>query len=296
MSLTTPNKPRLHHRKMRGGHHRHNPEYLKPYFPYLPLLILVVIGLAVNALWSAQTSVLGAATNLTANELLQTTNSERSILQKNELILNTQLSSAAQAKANDMVQQNYWSHTAPDGKTPWVYLNDSRYAYESAGENLAFGFMNASQVVTGWMNSLEHRENVLNGNYQEVGFGIVHADNFQGKGETTVVVAMYAEPARDSAASNDGAGTASSAATLQPSRTVSRIQMLTAGQAPWSFAIASAATLLALVVLVYRHALAWRRVFARSEAFVLRHKLFDLAALVVVLAGVILTRSSGFIG
>jgi hypothetical protein len=260
--------------------------------------MLVIIGLAVNIFWTSSSAVLGVATNLTTSELLQNTTIERARNQKNDLVINRQLTAAAQAKANDMVQQNYWAHNAPDGKTPWKYLEDSQYTYESAGENLAYGFANSGQIVTGWMNSPEHRANILNGNYQEVGFGITNADNFQGKGPATVVVAIYGEPAGDTAAASAGAASAgqvSGAATTQPSRSISRIQMLTDGQAPWSFLILSGLTLLAMAILVYRHAIAWRRAFATSEAFVLKHKVLDLVALTVVLAGIILTRTSGFI-
>ena len=88
------------------------------------------------------------------------------------------LSHAAQAKAEDMVRQNYWSHVAPDGTTPWSYFQQSDYDYVSAGENLAYGFTTSEQVITAWMNSPEHRDNVL-GTYSEVGFGFVNGEDYQ---------------------------------------------------------------------------------------------------------------------
>ena len=61
-----------------------------------------------------------------------------------------------------------------------------------AGENLAKGFHSSAGVVTAWMNSPEHRQNVLDGNYTDVGFA-VQTGEFQGK-KTTLVVALYGEP------------------------------------------------------------------------------------------------------
>jgi hypothetical protein len=44
------------------------------------------------------------------------------------------------------------------------------------------------------MNSPGHRANILNTSYQEVGFGVVNAPNYQSSGPQTIVVAMYAKP------------------------------------------------------------------------------------------------------
>lgn len=300
MALTAQRKPTVHHKKSRGNHHRHNKSYLKTYSPYLPLLLVVIIGLAINSLWTARShQVLGAATNLTVNELLQDTNLERSRQQEHDLASNPKLTAAAQAKANDMVLRDYWSHNAPDGTTPWSFVQSSGYDYQAAGENLAYGFMNASQVLTGWMNSPEHRENILNNTYRDIGFGVTTSDNYQGHGPATIVVAIYGQPAgSDLGVSATVSGTHADimgATTNQPYRNVSRIQMLTHGQASWSFAVLSALTMLALAFLVLRHALAWHRLLIRSEDFVLSHKLLDVIVLSLLVISILLTRTAGFI-
>jgi uncharacterized protein YkwD len=296
MALTAQRKPTDIHRKLHGAHHRHSKNYLKTYSPYLPLLMAVIIGLAINNFWTSRAHVLGAATNLTANELLQDTNIDRGQHQEGALAVNPALDAAAQAKANDMVQRNYWSHTSPNGTTPWDFIKNSGYNYQSAGENLAYGFMNAGAILTGWMNSPEHRANILNSNYQDVGFGITTAQNFQGKGPTTVVVAMYGQPASANTTTlSGGNGGFASAFTTQPSRSIARIQLLTDGLAPWSFTLLAALTVIALACLVFRHALAWHRVIIKSEDFVLSHKLIDILIIAVVIAGIILTRSAGII-
>jgi uncharacterized protein YkwD len=299
MALTAQRKPTIHHRKSRGQHHRRGKTYLKTYSPYLPLLLVAIIGLAINSFWSSRSHVLGAATNLTSSELLLDTNLERSRQQEPDLALNAKLNAAAQAKANDMVQRDYWSHNAPDGTTPWSFVQTNGYEYHAAGENLAYGFMNARTIITGWMNSPEHRANVLNRNYQDIGFGIATAEDYQGKGPTTVVVAMYGQPESSNlGVSATVSGThpeVAAATTNQPFRKISRVDVLTGGAAPWSFAVLSALTLLALAFLVFRHALAWHRMLIKSEDFVLSHKKLDIAIAGLLVVSMLLTRTSGFI-
>jgi hypothetical protein len=158
------------------------------------MLVVVLSGFILNLTWNVGKSVLGYATNVELTSLLQETNAQRSQNSQGALSLNSQLSQAAQAKANDMAARNYWSHVTPDGAQPWTFIANVGYSYNAAGENLAYGFDSSSAAVAGWMNSPTHRENLLNGNYLEVGFGIANASNFQDTGEQTIVVAMYASP------------------------------------------------------------------------------------------------------
>lgn len=293
MAIGSHPKLQSHHKKARGAHHRHSKDYLKAYHPYLPLLLIVIVGLAINTLWTSRIGVLGATTNLTATELLQDTNRERNTHDQDGLRLNSKLSAAAQSKANDMATRDYWSHDTPDGDKPWRFIQKSGYDYYSAGENLAYGFTDSTSTVTGWMNSREHRANLLNPDYQEVGFGIMTADDFQGRGRTTVIVAMYAEP------SLVGSTSFSSASTDVPSdppmRSVARVQLMTNGEAAWSFALLSLTSIVAAAWFVTRHVKVWHRVLVQSEEFVVRHKMLDVLIVATAVTGFVLTRSAGFI-
>ena len=161
------------------------------------MLTIIAIALIVNALWTARSSsgVLGYATDISITELLNDTNAQRTANGLPALNLNNDLDNAAQAKANDMVTQNYWSHVNPEGETPWQFITAAGYDYQAAGENLAYGFDSSADTVTGWMNSAEHRANILDSTYIDVGFGFANSSNFQSSGPETVVVAEYAEPA-----------------------------------------------------------------------------------------------------
>lgn len=201
MALATRRKPPSHSKKRTGAHHRTGPHYLKTYLPYLPLLLIVTIGLAINSILLTPARVLGDQTNITVTGLFADTNQQRASSSETALNLNSQLNSAAQAKANDMVSRDYWSHTTPDGQQPWSFITAAGYTYQAAGENLAYGFDSSDAVIAGWMNSAEHKANILSTSYKDVGFGIASSQNFVGTGPEIVVVAMYGAPQETNAVS-----------------------------------------------------------------------------------------------
>lgn len=159
----------------------------------LVVLAFMVAFLQLGYNFSQTGSVLGAKTDVTSNQLLAATNQERNSNGEGRLAIDERLSKAAELKANDMFAQQYWAHTAPSGTTPWKWFEDSQYMYQNAGENLAKGFRTSSGVVTAWMNSPEHRENLLNNSYKDVGFA-VKSGELNGE-KTTLVVALYGNPA-----------------------------------------------------------------------------------------------------
>jgi uncharacterized protein YkwD len=191
--------------KNKHTHGKHSKHYVKAYWPYLPLLTFVGFGLFVSFHFRPahhQGGVLSYATNVSQSGLLQETNQQRTANSMGTLSTNTLLIQAAQAKANDMVARNYWSHNTPDGQEPWVFIDNAGYQYTAAGENLAYGFDSSADTITGWMNSPPHRENLLNTSYKDVGFGIANSANYQNTGPETIVVAMYGKPALVAAAAS----------------------------------------------------------------------------------------------
>lgn len=134
--------------------------------------------------------VLAYATEMSRSGLLLATNNARTSQGLGALASNLQLDNSAQAKAQDMVNKDYWSHVAPDGTEPWYFFNQAGYSYSRAGENLAYGFMSSQSTIDGWLNSTAHRDNMF-GAYNDVGFGIINAPSYQSSGEQTLVVAHY---------------------------------------------------------------------------------------------------------
>lgn len=171
---------------------------VKVYWPYLPLLALLFGGMVINGLRpftdTFNGSTLAYATEMSRGNLLASTNNRRAANGVASLSLNSSLNQAAQNKAIDMRNRNYWSHETPDGQEPWVFIDAVGYTYTKAGENLAYGYPTSDTTITGWMNSPSHRANMLDSAFTEVGFGYVNAENFNNAGNQTIVVAMYAKP------------------------------------------------------------------------------------------------------
>ncbi|MFT4532463.1 MAG: hypothetical protein ACI9T8_000486 [Candidatus Saccharimonadales bacterium] len=192
-------------------------DHAKIYWPYLPLLLVLIGGLFLNV-WQpiqgqSSQATLAYATGVSTSGLLSSTNSQRASNGAGALAINSKLNAAAQAKANDMQARDYWAHKTPDGEDPWVFVDAQGYDFNKAGENLAYGYSSSSTTVTGWMNSPSHRANMLDTAFTEVGFGFIDAADFVGNydadasppvltraGQVTIVVGMYGKPASVQAA------------------------------------------------------------------------------------------------
>lgn len=172
---------------------RFHPHALRPVGLVVIALVLAFIPTLYNLASTGTVQVLGYATNISVADVHSLSNAERSSAGVAALNLNGTLNQAAVNKANHMFANDYWAHTAPDGTTPWSFVNSAGYSYSYAGENLAKNFMTSAGVVNGWMNSTGHRANVLNDRFVDVGYGVVNGV-LQGQ-EVTLVVAFYGTPA-----------------------------------------------------------------------------------------------------
>ena len=85
------------------------------------------------------------------------------------------LTSAARARSNDMLANNYFAHTSPTGQTWYSLLSIAGVGYSAGGENLAkvSGSVTASvaQAIEALMASPTHRANILNPAFRKVGVG-----------------------------------------------------------------------------------------------------------------------------
>jgi uncharacterized protein YkwD len=93
------------------------------------------------------------------------------------LTLDTRLRCAARKHSLDMGTNNFMSHTGSDGSTPWQRMTNAGYTYSSAAENVAAGYATPSAVVTGWMNSSGHCNNIMNPSLTQLGVGYYYAPN-----------------------------------------------------------------------------------------------------------------------
>lgn len=104
-------------------------------------------------------------------EVIQLVNEERDEVGLHALSSNNQLNALAQMKAEDMAKNKYFSHTSPTYGSAFDMMTQYGVSYKTAGENIAKGQLTAKSVMTGWMNSQGHRQNILSGDYTQIGVG-----------------------------------------------------------------------------------------------------------------------------
>ena len=105
-------------------------------------------------------------------QVLDLVNAERTKRGISALTLDSNLSSVATKKSQDMVNKNYFDHTSPTYGSPFDMMKQFGISYRTAGENIAKGQKTPQEVVTAWMNSEGHRKNILNPNFTNLGVGI----------------------------------------------------------------------------------------------------------------------------
>jgi uncharacterized YkwD family protein len=103
--------------------------------------------------------------------VVQLVNVERQKVGHDPLSENQLLDKGAMAKAADMRDKRYFSHTSPTYGSPFKMMKTYGVRYTRAGENIASGYKTPEAVVKGWMNSPGHRANILSTKYGKLGIG-----------------------------------------------------------------------------------------------------------------------------
>lgn len=298
----TSKHPKTRHHSNLRPKQKHSKDFLKVYYPYLPLVVALFLIMSIIQPWQSLVrrgqDVLPFATQMSIEGLKQETNERRAAAQQPALKVNETLNQAAQAKANDMVIRDYWSHNTPEGNQPWEFITNAGYSYKKAGENLAYGFGNEDQVIAGWMNSPGHRANLLDANYQEVGFGFAEAPDYIDKGPSTIVVAMYGQPsgAPELVASTQHPDAYNTLGlTAEPSDTgINRFQSWFNAPSWVSYGIVALAGAL-IAYLVIKHSYGIKRRLRQGEKFAINHPLLDVTILSFVVLGILVSQQTGII-
>jgi uncharacterized protein YkwD len=192
VSICTHNRPqmsRLAHYLI--PHHSNNQRarLLHPTALSWVIVLFIIFQIAVTQFSTVFPKILGYASQIPPDQIVALTNTQRQSKGLSALRLDAELSAAAAQKASDMFAKDYWAHVSPTGTQPWYFITESGYNYRYAGENLARDFSDPGSVVTAWMDSPTHRDNVLNSHYQDIGVAVV--DGTLGGKETTLVVQMF---------------------------------------------------------------------------------------------------------
>jgi hypothetical protein len=91
------------------------------------------------------------------------------------------LHNASQTRSDNMANRNFFAHCDLDtGASPWERMEAAGYSWNAAGENIAAGYSTPADVMSGWMESTGHRNNILSTNYREIGVGYIYQSNDQG--------------------------------------------------------------------------------------------------------------------
>jgi uncharacterized protein YkwD len=112
-----------------------------------------------NDLWQ------GGSYKAIAQDALNLVNQNRANAGLPALAWNDNLAACAMIRASELPAA--FSHTRPNGSAWYTVMPDLMY-----GENLGHGYYSAGDIVTAWMNSPTHRENILTPGFGSCGIGL----------------------------------------------------------------------------------------------------------------------------
>lgn len=90
---------------------------------------------------------------------------------------NARLGAAAQAHADDMAARGYYAHRSPGGRNAGDRISAAHYRWSAWAENIHRGPHTPARAVSDWMNSEDHRKNILDCRFRDIGVGVNLAAN-----------------------------------------------------------------------------------------------------------------------
>ncbi|MFF2289394.1 CAP domain-containing protein [Peribacillus butanolivorans] len=110
-------------------------------------------------------------------QLFDLTNASRVNHDLSVLSWDKQVKVTAQDHSADMAVNQYFNHTNLEGESPFDRMEDDKITFRMAGENLAAGQNSSIFAHEGLMNSIGHRENKLQKDFESLGVGVAFEDN-----------------------------------------------------------------------------------------------------------------------
>ncbi|KAG7399659.1 hypothetical protein PHYBOEH_008302 [Phytophthora boehmeriae] len=167
------------------------------------------------------------------SEMLALVNKQRTAQGLSSLCLNSKLLSSSARHSDDMAAKNYMAHNGSDGSTMEERITEAGFIWSAVGENVAAGQEDVESVMTAWMNSPEHKANIL-GDYKMFGSAYAYnadseykhywtqdfgtgddeqcADSSSGSGSASSTTSDSTDQAQQQTQSDEVAGEASTAA------------------------------------------------------------------------------------
>ncbi|MEV0389661.1 CAP domain-containing protein [Nonomuraea sp. NPDC050643] len=106
-----------------------------------------------------------------ASRVVSLTNSARSRNGCGPLRVDGGLTRSARTHSLEMARTGQLGHVSPDGSSPWERMERAGYRF-GAAENIGAGYSTADEAVRGWMDSRDHRRNILNCRLKAIGVGV----------------------------------------------------------------------------------------------------------------------------
>lgn len=130
-----------------------------------------------NTSGSGNTNTTTSQLTTDEQEVFDLINAKRVANGLSSLKIDDELQNVARIKAQDMVDNNYFSHTSPVYGSPFDMMKKFGISYKTAGENIAGNSSNSS-AVNAWMNSSGHKANILNSSFNYTGIGVVKSPKY----------------------------------------------------------------------------------------------------------------------
>jgi uncharacterized protein YkwD len=154
----------------------------------LGMAVVAAAALASAVTPSAYATPHRSTVSLTALEqgVLADVNAFRASHSLAPLRLSASLTAAARTHSQQMAADGYFAHNSFDGTAFWkrikAFYPSSRYGFWSVGENLLWSSpdVDAQHALTMWENSPEHRKNMLDPHWREIGVSAIHATSARG--------------------------------------------------------------------------------------------------------------------
>jgi uncharacterized protein YkwD len=116
------------------------------------------------------------------------------------LHVSVHLNAASRQHSQEMGADGYFDHPSADGTAYWKriqsFYSAKNYSYWTVGENLLFASptIDAAAALRMWINSPEHRANLRNRNWRDLGVSAVHvidAGGVYGGNDVTIITTDF---------------------------------------------------------------------------------------------------------
>ncbi|SEM10336.1 CAP domain-containing protein [Nonomuraea pusilla] len=106
-----------------------------------------------------------------AARVVSLTNAARASHGCGALRVDARLTRSARTHSLEMARTGRLSHNSPDGASPWDRMDRAGYHW-GAAENIGTGYGTPEEAVRGWLDSRDHRRNILDCGLKAIGVGV----------------------------------------------------------------------------------------------------------------------------